>query len=99
MRTFMTSTDETERMAWLGRPETASVPVRTFLASIEREALRSLAVNDDSQYRPLRRTSLWLGHNTDTSWVPEHTTQHQKVQQPQIYKSSNINNFDWFWTA
>ena len=54
----------------------------------------SRAVNDDSQYRPFRETSLWLGHNTDTSWVPEHTTQHQKVQQPQIYKSSKINNFD-----
>lgn len=57
-------------------------------------ATAHLAVNDDSQYRPFRETSLWLGHNTDTSWVPDHTTQHQKVQQPHIYKFSKTNNLD-----
>jgi len=37
---------------------------------------------------------LWLGHHTDTSWVPEHTTQHQKVQLLQVYKFSKTNNLD-----
>jgi len=70
------------------------VRVTDAFADPATERYSSLAVNDDSQYRPLRGTCLWLGHHTDTSWVPEHTTQHQKVQQPHIYKFTKTNNLE-----
>lgn len=37
-------------------------------------------------------TYFWGGHNTDTFWVPRHTTPHQKVQQLQDYNPHNINS-------